>query len=94
MKSQAVAKVDRNKQVVVWLLFATAGLITLSGIAFILYSLMNNVSFTVMQTDIPGALFGVVIAFLGVRYVMSVRKLRMKLYSTHLQFSWSNFKAH
>jgi hypothetical protein len=85
--------VDKGKIVAVWLLFVTAGLITLSGIAFSLYSVANNVSFAVMQAEIPGTLFGAVIAFLGMRYILSVRKLRLKLYSSHAQFSWRNFKA-
>ena len=94
MKSQVVSQVDKGKVIAVWLLFITAGLITLSGVAFSLYSVANNLSFTVMQAEIPGALFGAVIAFLGVRYILSVRKLRLKLYSSHSQFSWRNFKAH
>jgi hypothetical protein len=94
VKSQMVTQVDKSKVAVICLLFVTAGLITLSGVAFILYSAANNVTFAVMQADIPGTLFGAVIAFLGVRYILSVRKLRLKLYASHTQFSWSNFKAH
>jgi hypothetical protein len=89
-----VTQVDKSKVAAVWLLFVTAGLITLSGVAFALYSAAYNVSFAVMQADIPGTLMGAVIAFLGVRYILSVRKLRLKLYASHAQFSWSNFKAH
>ena len=93
MKSRAVTTVDTGKVAAVWLLFATAGLITLAGVAFLAYSILNGVSFTVMRTSIPGELFGAVIAFLGVRYILSVRKLRARLYATHSRFSWRNFKA-
>lgn len=93
MKSRAVSGVDRSKVIAIWLLFAIAGLIALSGVAFLLYSIVNNVSFAVMQVNIPGEVFGAVIAFLGVRYILSVRKLRLKLYATHSRFSWRNFKA-
>ena len=40
------------------------------------------------------AAFGAVVAFLGIRYLLSVRKLKGDVYKTTSQFSWSNFKKH
>ncbi len=93
MESRADARVQKSKVIAVWLLFGAAALIALLGVLYFVYSIVNGVTFTVMQADIPGAAFGAVIAFLGVRYIMSVRKLREKLYQTHSRFSWRNFKA-
>jgi hypothetical protein len=93
MKLRTNANVQKNKVVAVWALFTTAVLITLMGAFYFVYSILNGVTFTVMQAEIPGAVFGAVIAFLGVRYILSVRKLREKLFATQNRFSWRNFKA-
>jgi hypothetical protein len=94
MKSRTTANVPKNKVIVIWLLFATAAIITLLGLGFSIYSLLNNVEFAVLQATIPGAVFGAVIAFLGIRYLLSVRKLRTQVYGTQSQFSFNNFRTH
>jgi hypothetical protein len=68
-------------------------LIIVFGAAFSVYSLVNNISFSVLQSQIHGAVFGAVIVFLGVRYFLSVQKLKAEVYKTTSRFSWSNFKT-
>lgn len=93
MKAMANANnVDTGKRVVIALLYAAAGLITLMGTAFCVYSMLNNVQLPVMQTSVPGAAFGAIIAFLGARYFMAVRKLKPSVYRVGSKFSWRNFK--
>jgi hypothetical protein len=92
MKQQTTASVSTSKVVAIWLLSAAAVLITLMGLFFTVYSILNNITFAVLQTTVPGAVFGAVIAFLGVRYFLAVRKLRIRLYGTNAQFSWKNFR--
>ena len=93
MKSQVdVSKDFKQKAVIINLLYATTIIIILLGVFFIIYSLVNDVSFKVLNTTVSGAIFGMVVAYLGARYFLSVTKLKAELYKTTSQFSWSNFK--
>ena len=66
--------------------------IFLSGIMFGVYSWINDISFKVINTYVPGVIFGAVVAYLGMRYYLSVSKLKKELYKESSVFSWSNFK--
>ena len=93
MKSQVdVSKDFKQKAIIINLLYATTIIIMLLGVSFIVYSLVNNVSFKVINSSVHGAVFGMVVAYLGARYYFSVTKLKAELYKTTSQFSWSNFK--
>ena len=94
MKSQVdVSKDFKQKAVIINLLYATTIIIILLGVFFIIYSLVNDVSFKVLNTTVSGAIFGMVVAYLGARYFLSVTKLKAELYKTTSKFSWSNFKV-
>ncbi|EGD46528.1 hypothetical protein Cpap_0781 [Ruminiclostridium papyrosolvens DSM 2782] len=80
-----------KKAAVILLTLLSAG-ICLSGIFFIFYSWMNNISFKVLNTNISGILFGVAALYLGFRYLLSVLKLKKELYKESSVFSWSNFR--
>ena len=82
----------KQKAIIINLLYATTIIIMLLGVSFIIYSLVNNVSFKVVNSSVHGAVFGMVVAYLGARYYFSVTKLKAELYKTTSQFSWSNFK--
>lgn len=84
--------VERNKVMSIWFLFITSTLIILSGASLMIYSFINNVYFTVLTSQIHGAVFGTVIAFLGARYFLSVQKLKSEVYKTTSRFSWQNFR--
>ena len=84
----------KEKRILIGVLYAVAFMIASIGTAFTAYSLLNQVELTVLQQKVPGAAFGAVIAFLGIRYLLSVRKLKGEVYKTTSQFSWSNFKKH
>ena len=93
MKNQAHSPyVGKEKKIAIWTLYAASLGITLIGLSFGAYSLANNISIPVLTSQIPGVVFGVVIAFLGVRYFLSARKLRDEVYKTTSTFSWSNFR--
>jgi hypothetical protein len=92
LKTEANAGVNTGKRVAIGLLFATSAIIALMGLLFCVYSMINNVQLMVINTSIPGAAFGAIIAFLGVRYFLAVRKLRKSVYRVGTQFSWSNFR--
>jgi hypothetical protein len=84
--------VDRRKALAIGALFAASAAITLLGFAFCAVSAIHHVDFQVLGSEVPGAVFGVVIAFLGVRYFLSVRRLKAEVYKSEVHFSWSNFK--
>ncbi len=89
MKEQAL---ERKKAVAIGVLFATSAAITLTGLAFGVYSAIYRVEFPVMDAKVPGAAFGMAVAFLGVRYFLSVQKLKRRVYQSDVRFSWDNFK--
>ncbi|WP_010247651.1 hypothetical protein [Acetivibrio cellulolyticus] len=73
-------------------LFILATSITLLGFALSIFSLINNISFTVLSSQIPGFVFGLAITFLGARYFLAVKKLKVEVFKEETHFSWSNFK--
>ena len=85
MKTQS----NGNKMSVA-VLMAVAAVITLLGIGFGIYAVINGVKFSVMSTDIPGVVFAAVVAFLGIRYFLATLKLAKKIKDE--RFSWNNFK--
>lgn len=95
MKAIAKEKVkttDMSKIVTVNILFFLSIAITLSGVFFGVYSFIHNITFRVINTNVPGVIFGAVVLYLGIRYFMNVLKLRKEVYGTDAGFSWSNFK--
>ena len=96
MKNQAKSKTEykpeSSKVASVVFLYAISIIIILSGASFIVYSILNNVSLHVLNSNIPGAIFGMVISFLGVRYLLSVGHLKAEVYKNSSKFSWNNFR--
>ena len=82
----------KQKAIIISLLYATTIIIVLLGVFFIVYSIVNNVSFKVINSSVHGGVFGLVVAYLGARYFLSVSKLKAELYKSTSRFSWSNFK--
>lgn len=82
-----------GKRCAVILLMTVAVIITVLGAIFGVYTLINNVTYKVLSTDVPGFIFGAVIVFLGVRYCLSTIKLYKKISQEHRPFSWANFKS-
>lgn len=81
-----------GKFIVINLLFFMSGAIMLSGIFFAAYSILNNISIKVLNTNVPGIVFGMIVAYLGLRYFMMVPKLKSEVYKNGSRFSWSNFR--
>lgn len=85
---------SRRKGLILIALFSMSVLITVSGLVFGIYAFINGTTFRVLNVDVPGVVFGMLVLYLGVRYFLSVRKLRAELYQPDAVFSWSNFKRH
>ena len=91
---QAVAaksSMTKGKVVMLVILYVVSVLIVLLGAGFCVYSAINDVQLQVMSSTIPGFVFGMVILFLGIRYFMSLSKLREEVMKSS-GFSWSNFR--
>lgn len=93
MKRQnVVTTTDKKKIVAITFLFVMSVIIIFIGALLGISSIVNNVSFKVLNSNIHGAVFGAVIMFLGVRYFLSVQRLKTEVYKNSSKFSWSNFK--
>ena len=91
-KQPSTPEVDGSKVLSIWALYLVAGLVVLSGACFSVISIMNDVRLTVLTSQIPGYLFGIVVIFLGLRSLIAVGKLKDEVYKSASRFSWSNFK--
>ena len=60
---------------------------------FTIFSLVNHISFKILNSSVPGALFGLLVLYLGIRYYFSVIKLKEEVFKASSKFSWSNFKG-
>ncbi|MFB0920419.1 MAG: hypothetical protein QMB62_06005 [Oscillospiraceae bacterium] len=93
MKKQSSSPhVGKEKLIPIITLYIVSSVIILVGTAFSVYSLINGITLPVLSNQIPGAVFGAVVIFLGIRYLISVRKLQTEVYKSTSSFSWSNFK--
>ncbi len=81
----------KGKVAMIITLYIMSVLIMLLGAGFSAYSAINGVQMQVMTSTIPGFIFGMVILFLGIRYFMSLSKLRDEVMKSS-GFSWSNFR--
>lgn len=71
-------------------LYAGAIIISLSGAALIVISVIRHISYPIMGNPVHGAVFGAIISFLGIRYFFSVKKLHRQIDSSGAFFSWKN----
>ena len=85
------ARSDKQSAVAFGVLLAVSSLITVFSMAFGVYALVHNVSFSVMSAQIPGVVFAAVGAFLGIRYCLA--SLKMGSAISGKTFSWKNFKS-
>lgn len=92
MKSQSTVT-DKRKVIIVNFLYATTMIIIFLGIFFSIFSLVNQINFKILNSSIPGVLFGVLVLYLGIRYYFSVAKLKEELIKASSKFAWSNFKG-
>ena len=94
MKSQStVTGINKHKVIIVNFLYATTMIIIFLGIFFSIFSLVNHISFKVLNSSIPGVIFGFLVLYIGIRYYLSVDKLKGELFNASSKFSWSNFKG-
>jgi NhaP-type Na+/H+ or K+/H+ antiporter len=81
-----------NKKRSILILLVINILIVLTGVAFSIYSYFYNVGYLILNTTVAGYVLGLVVVFLGVRYLRSLRKLWKNISGSDAVFSWKNFK--
>ncbi|MEA4965599.1 MAG: hypothetical protein VB055_07250 [Oscillospiraceae bacterium] len=91
-KQPCISKVDRSKVFSIWALYIVASLVFLSGIFLSIISMISGNSLTVLTSQVPGYIFGIVVVFLGLRSLIAVGKLKEEVYKPTSRFRWSNFK--
>lgn len=92
MKTRRIqAPIDRQKVASITALTITSVLIAVFGLIFGIVSLLGDINYSVMGSTINGSVFAAVITFLGIRYFLSVQKLKKEVYKSSSQFSWENF---
>lgn len=91
-KSSSRPPVEMKKKVMISVLFIFACAICISGVFFSVYSLLNRITFQVINAQVPGVLFGLAVLYLGIRYLISLNNLRKEVYKPTSRFSWDNFK--
>lgn len=95
MQSQPIytqpAEKKTTKIIIVTFLYLVSILILASGLGYSVYSLLADTSFTVFGTSVHGFVFGLLVFYLGLRYFLSVKKLKDELYKSSSVFSWKNF---
>lgn len=95
MKALPNAKTsDAKKVAIIAALFATSVAIAASGFFFCIYGYIHSITFQVLNTNVPGFVFGICVFYLGLRYTMSVFKLKRELFQPDAHFSWDNFRKH
>lgn len=80
-----------GKTVPIMALFILSAAIALSGAFFTVYSLVLGIDLRVLNANVPGAVFGLVVLYLGVRYFLLVKRLRKDVYRAR-GFNWNNLK--
>lgn len=94
MKRQSTVKViDKRKIIIVNFLYATTMIIIFLGMFFSIFSLVNHINFKILNSSVPGTIFGFLVLYLGIRYYFSVTKLKEELIKTSSKFAWKNFKG-
>jgi len=82
---------NKNKKLVMFILTMFSVAIILIGSLFCVYSLIYNIQYTVFYNRVHGIVFGLLIVYLGLRYLLAVRKLKVEVYKPTSHFSFHNF---
>jgi hypothetical protein len=83
---------NRQKKIIIGFLYSGTLMILFLGVFFSTYCIINKISFRVINADVPGFVFGLLTAYLGLRYFFMVQDFKMGFYESSDGFSWSNFK--
>ncbi|OBR91925.1 hypothetical protein CLRAG_29100 [Clostridium ragsdalei P11] len=81
-----------GKKFLILILMLLDGLIIISGALFTAYSAYFNVKVKVLNLNVSGIIFGLLILYFGIRYIPKLFKLKKQIEKPNMKFSWSNFQ--
>jgi hypothetical protein len=91
-KLKDVTYENRQKKIIIFLLYLGTVMIMFLGAFFGAYSVINKIELQVLSTKVPGVAFGLLVVYLGARYFFMVADFKTEFYKSREKFSWSNFK--
>lgn len=91
-KQNPIIEINKSKLISINILFMSALVIIFLGIFFSIFSLVNNIHFQILNSSMSGAILGLLVLYLGIKYYLSVTKLKGELFKASAKFSWNNFK--
>lgn len=92
-RQSTVTVTDKQKAIIINILYATTMIIIFLGIFFSIFSFVNHINIKVLSSSIPGTIFGFLVLYLGIRYYLSVSKLKEELLKASSKFTWNNYKG-
>ena len=93
MNSQSIViNSNKQKKIIIALLYLGTLAIVFLGAFFSAYSVLFNINMKVLNANVPGIVFGLLVAYLGLRYYFQVDNFKTEFYKSNTKFSWSNFK--
>lgn len=91
-KQNPIVEITKSKLISINILFICTLIIIFLGIFFSIFSILNNIHFQVLNSSMSGAVLGLLVLYLGIKYYLSVTKLKGELFKASAKFSWSHFK--
>jgi uncharacterized membrane protein len=91
-KLNSVMAITKSKLISINILFISTLIIIFLGIFFSIFSLVNNIHFEILNSSMSGAVLGLLVLYLGIKYYLSVTKLQEELFKSSSKFSVLNFK--
>lgn len=83
---------SRQKKMIIGFLYLGTLIIMFLGIFFSTYSVLNKISIRVLGAAVPGIVFGLLVAYLGLRYFFQISDFKNGFYKSTAKFSWGNFR--
>lgn len=83
---------ESGKRAALAVLFVTAAAICVSGAWYLVFSIVRNVWVPILNASMPGAVLGMAVLYLGIRYLARVFHLKKELAKPEAKFSWENLK--
>lgn len=83
---------EKHKKLMIQFLYFGAFTILFSGFFFCAFSVMNDIHLKVLNTSIPGFVFGLPVIYFGIKLYFRVTKFKTELMKNHYIFNWNNFK--
>lgn len=90
MQRRYRTRADHQKKWILILFYVVAFSIFFSGVFYSTYSLIYNFKFQIVGRYMPSYIVGLLVAYLGVRYIIKIRTFENEFLKETSVFSWKN----